>query len=172
MVLYQSKLADPTLGKPCRPRQWPFSPGTSILALLTRCKPRALPLYVNAVPTCRDNLHATCNLSAVLTPNATCGRLAERRKPDHDAHKDALPVDIQDPSLAASDLNAPGIGVVPEQSRSFTGRLSPFSPWGHSFKQNTPTQAGPKAAQVGMHGHLVKMSRQLWRECMNDSLYI
>jgi hypothetical protein len=46
----------------------------------------------------------------VLTANANGGKLTKGRNPDHDAHKDALPVDIQDPSLAAGDLDAPGIG--------------------------------------------------------------
>ena len=54
-----------------------------------------------------------------LTPDANCGRLAIRRNPDYDAHKDAFLVNIQGPSLATGDLNALGIGVVPGQSRSF-----------------------------------------------------
>jgi len=45
-----------------------------------------------------------------LTPNTNCGKLAKRRNPDQDAHKDALLESIQGPSLAAADLNALGTG--------------------------------------------------------------
>jgi hypothetical protein len=52
----------------------------------------------------RGSFHATS--TAVLTPRANCGKLAQGRNPDNDAHKDAFLVSIQAPSLAAADLNA------------------------------------------------------------------
>ena len=66
----------------------------------------AIKTWANSLPT---NLHTTF-IPRILTPHATCGKLAMRRNPDHSTHKDALLVNIQGPSLAASDLNALGIG--------------------------------------------------------------
>jgi hypothetical protein len=40
----------------------------------------------------------------ILTPHANYGKITERRNPDYDAYKDALPISIQDPTLATGDL--------------------------------------------------------------------
>jgi hypothetical protein len=82
-----------------------------------------------------------------LTPNATCGRLAKRRNPDQGA-KCALLVNIQGPSLAEADLNAPGIGVVPGQSRSFVGRLSPFPPSEHALNKTRQPRSDRKRPRL------------------------
>jgi hypothetical protein len=104
-----------------------------------------------------------------LTPNATCGRLAKRRNPDQGEVRSSG-------EHSRSIFSRSGLECSRNRGCAWAepilrGSALAFPTLGTRFKQNTPTQVGPKAAQVGIRGHQVKTSRLPWREYMIFSLY-
>ncbi len=114
---------------------------------------------VKAVPTCQAIFTQPCPSCPVVDTQCKWWYTSQRRNPDHDAHKDAFLVSIQDPSLAAGELNALGIGNCAFVEPILHGSALAFLTLGTVLTKNAnlyQTESG-----VGWHaGHRVKTSRQ------------
>jgi hypothetical protein len=96
----------------------------------------------------------------VLTPHTSCGKLAKRRNPDQDAHKDALLVNIQGLSLAAADLNVLGTGGCAWAEPILQGSALAFLTLG-TLLNKKPQPVSQSESGVGWHaGHQVRHSQQ------------
>ena len=94
---------------------------------------------------------------------------SQRRNPDHDAHKDALLVSIQAPSLAAGDLNALGIGSCAWAEPILYGSALAFLTLGallNKKRQPVPERERCRLACWSPGKNI----QTTWRECMVFSL--